>query len=35
MIKTEDLRTAVSDALKQIKKQKDVIDAEVFACGIL
>jgi len=31
MIKTEDLRTAVNDALKYIKKQKDVIDAEVFA----
>ncbi|MCP4254904.1 MAG: TldD/PmbA family protein [Candidatus Scalindua sp.] len=30
MIKTEDLRTAVNGALKQIKKQKDVIDAEVF-----
>ncbi len=31
MIKTEDLRIAVANALKQIKKQKDVIDAEVFA----
>ena len=31
MIKTEDLRTAVVEALKYIKKQKDVIDAEVFA----
>jgi len=31
MIKTEELRTAVADALKLIKKQKDVIDAEVFA----
>ncbi|MCR4288795.1 MAG: metallopeptidase TldD-related protein [Candidatus Scalindua sp.] len=31
MIKIEDLRTAVADALKYIKKQKDVIDAEVFA----
>ena len=31
MIKTEDLRTAVADALKYVKKQKDVIDAEVFA----
>ncbi|MHC4322307.1 MAG: TldD/PmbA family protein, partial [Planctomycetota bacterium] len=31
MIKIEDLQTAVNDALKQIKKQKDVIDAEVFA----
>ncbi len=31
MIKTEDLRTAVADALKYIKKHKDVIDAEVFA----
>ena len=31
MIKTEELRIAVADALKQIKKQKDVIDAEVFA----
>jgi predicted Zn-dependent protease len=31
MIKTEELRTAVADALKYIKKQKDVIDAEVFA----
>jgi len=31
MIKIEELRTAVSDALKYIKKQKDVIDAEVFA----
>ena len=31
MIKTEDLRTAVADALKCIKKHKDVIDAEVFA----
>ena len=31
MIKTEGLRIAVNDALKQIKKQKDVIGAEVFA----
>ncbi len=31
MIKTEDLQTAVADALKFIKKQKDVVDAEVFA----
>jgi PmbA protein len=31
MIKTEDLRTAVNNALKYIKKHKDVIDAEVFA----
>ncbi len=31
MIKTEELRTAVANALKQIKKQKDIIDAEVFA----
>ena len=31
MIKIEELRTAVSDALKQIRKQKDVVDAEVFA----
>ena len=31
MIKTEDLLTAVSDALKYIGKHKDVIDAEVFA----
>ena len=31
MIKIEDLQTAVADALKYIKKQKDVIDAEVFA----
>ncbi len=30
MIKIEDLQTAVADALKLIKKQKDVIDAEVF-----
>ncbi|ODS32104.1 MAG: putative protease [Candidatus Scalindua rubra] len=31
MIKTEDLGTAVTDALKYINKHKDVIDAEVFA----
>ncbi len=31
MIKTEELRTVVAGALKQIKKQKDVIDVEVFA----
>ena len=31
MIKIEDLRTAVADALKYVKRQKDVIDAEVFA----
>ena len=31
MIKTEDLRRAVADALKYIRKHKDVIDAEVFA----
>ena len=31
MIKIEELRTAVANALKQVKKQKDVIDAEVFA----
>jgi len=31
MIKTEDLQTAVKDALKYIQKHRDVIDAEVFA----
>lgn len=31
MIKTEELRTAVANALKYIRKHKDVIDAEVFA----
>ncbi|MHC4267991.1 MAG: TldD/PmbA family protein [Planctomycetota bacterium] len=31
MIKIEDLRTAVNNALKYVKKNKDIIDAEVFA----